>query len=58
MRYSPILVQPMREDLMRIGFEEWKTPEEVDAGMANAEGRTAEEISTNLTAAFDEHCTG
>lgn len=31
MRYDPRLVQPMREELTRIGFEELKTPEDVDA---------------------------
>jgi len=33
MRYDPRLVQPMREELTRIGFEELKTPEEVDAAL-------------------------
>ncbi len=33
MRYDPRLVQPMREELTRIGFEELKTPEEVDAAV-------------------------
>lgn len=31
MRYDPRLVQPMREELTRIGFEELRTPEDVDA---------------------------
>ncbi len=30
MRYSPLLVQPMRDDLTRLGFEELLTPEQVD----------------------------
>ncbi|MBI1968164.1 MAG: BrxA/BrxB family bacilliredoxin [Gemmatimonadetes bacterium] len=29
--YDPRLVQPMREELTRIGFEELRTPQEVDA---------------------------
>jgi putative YphP/YqiW family bacilliredoxin len=29
--YDPRLVQPMREELTRIGFEELRTPDEVDA---------------------------
>ena len=29
--YDPILVQPMREEVTRLGFQEVKTPEEVDA---------------------------
>ncbi|GBD32718.1 MAG: UPF0403 protein [Gemmatimonadales bacterium] len=33
MRYDPRLVQPMREELTRIGFEELKTPEDVDAAV-------------------------
>lgn len=33
MRYDPRLVQPMREELTRIGFEELRTPEEVDLVM-------------------------
>ncbi len=33
MRYDPKLVQPMREELTRIGFEELKTPEDVDAAV-------------------------
>lgn len=31
MRYSPVLVQPMRDELIRLGFEELRTPDEVDA---------------------------
>lgn len=38
MRYPPMMVQPMREDLTQIGFKEWLTPEDVEADMADAEG--------------------
>lgn len=38
MRYPPMMVQPMREDLTQIGFKEWLTPEDVETDMANAEG--------------------
>jgi bacilliredoxin len=31
--YDPRLVQPMREELTRIGFEELRTPQEVDAAL-------------------------
>jgi putative YphP/YqiW family bacilliredoxin len=34
MPYDPVLVQPMREELARIGVEELTTPAEVDAFMA------------------------
>jgi len=37
-RYPPMMVQPMREDLTQIGFKEWMTPEDVDADMTNADG--------------------
>lgn len=30
MRYSPLMVKPMREELTRLGVEELRTPEEVD----------------------------
>ena len=33
--YDPRLVQPMRDELTRIGFTELKTPEEVDAALAD-----------------------
>lgn len=33
--YDPRLVQPMREELTRIGFAEMRTPEEVDATLAD-----------------------
>ncbi|HJQ64828.1 MAG TPA: BrxA/BrxB family bacilliredoxin [Gemmatimonadales bacterium] len=32
--YDPQMVQPMREELTRIGFEELRTPEAVDAALA------------------------
>ncbi len=38
MRYSPLMVQPMREDLTRIGFTELMTPEEADAVLGAAQG--------------------
>ncbi len=38
MRYSPLMVQPMRQDLTRIGFEELVTPAEVDAALGRSEG--------------------
>lgn len=34
MRYDPRLVQPMREELTRLGFEELRTPDQVDAAVA------------------------
>jgi putative YphP/YqiW family bacilliredoxin len=34
MPYDPVLVQPMRDELTRIGFEELTTPEAVDAFVA------------------------
>ena len=36
MPYDPVLVQPMREELSRIGVQELTTPEEVDAFMARS----------------------
>lgn len=38
--YDPRLVQPMREELTRIGFQELRTPEEVDAVLAAAKQPT------------------
>lgn len=38
MRYSPMLVQPMRAELTRIGFEEWRTPDEVDTALRTTQG--------------------
>ncbi len=40
MRYNPMMVQPMRDELVRIGFEELMTPEEVDRALAREEGTT------------------
>jgi putative YphP/YqiW family bacilliredoxin len=34
--YDPHLVQPMREELTRLGFQELRTPDEVDAVLATA----------------------
>lgn len=34
--YDPRLVQPMREELTRIGFQELRTPGDVDAALATA----------------------
>ena len=34
--YDPRLVQPMRDELVRIGFQELRTPDEVDAALAAA----------------------
>ena len=33
MRYDPRLVQPMRDELTRLGFQELRTPDEVDAAV-------------------------
>jgi len=38
MPYSELMVMPMREDLVRIGVQELKTPEEVDAFLAAKRG--------------------
>jgi putative YphP/YqiW family bacilliredoxin len=38
MPYDPFMVQPMRDELTRIGVEELKTAPEVDAFMANRTG--------------------
>lgn len=38
MRYSPLLVQPMREDLTRLGFRELRTPDDVDEVFADSQG--------------------
>ena len=38
--YDPRVVQPMREELTRIGFQELRTPEEVDAVLAAAKQPT------------------
>lgn len=38
MPYSPLLVNPMREELTGIGFAELQTPQDVDRFMAEKEG--------------------
>lgn len=38
MPYDPMLVQPMREELKRLGFQELKTAEEVDREMSAEKG--------------------
>lgn len=38
--YDPRLVQPMREELTRLGFEELRTPHDVDAALTQASGST------------------
>ncbi|HET7296373.1 MAG TPA: BrxA/BrxB family bacilliredoxin [Gemmatimonadales bacterium] len=38
--YDPRLVQPMREELTRLGFQELRTPDEVDAALAPASAST------------------
>jgi putative YphP/YqiW family bacilliredoxin len=38
MPYPEIMIRPMREELTRLGVEEWKTPEQVDEGIRNASG--------------------
>jgi putative YphP/YqiW family bacilliredoxin len=32
------MIRPMREELTRLGAEEWKTPEQVDEGIQNVKG--------------------
>lgn len=36
MPYPPMMVQPMREELTRLGFRELSTPDEVDRAIAEA----------------------
>ena len=38
MRYDPRLVQPMRDELTRAGFEELRTPEAVDSVLTQSQG--------------------
>ncbi len=38
MPYPEIMIRPMREDLTRLGFEEMRTPESVDATISNSKG--------------------
>ncbi len=40
MLYDPTLVQPMRDDLTRLGVRELRTAEEVDEVLASGEGTT------------------
>jgi putative YphP/YqiW family bacilliredoxin len=32
------MIRPMREDLTRLGVEEWKTPDAVESGVKNSKG--------------------
>jgi putative YphP/YqiW family bacilliredoxin len=38
--YDPRLVQPMREELTRIGFQELRTPPDVDVALGTSKGVT------------------
>jgi putative YphP/YqiW family bacilliredoxin len=38
--YDPTLVQPMRDELTRLGFEELRTPEDVDAVLGTERATT------------------
>ena len=38
--YDPRLVQPMRDELTRLGFRELRTPEQVDAALGGAQDTT------------------
>lgn len=38
MPYPEIMIRPMREELARLGVEEWKTPEQVDEGIRQTNG--------------------
>lgn len=38
MPYPEIMIRPMREDLTRLGVEELRTPEDVDATVNNSKG--------------------
>ncbi|CAN5679291.1 bacilliredoxin BrxB [soil metagenome] len=38
MPYPEIMIRPMREELTRLGFEELKTPAQVDERLQNAKG--------------------
>lgn len=38
MPYPEIMIRPMREELTRLGFHEWRTPEQVDEAVQNSEG--------------------
>jgi len=36
MRYDPLFVAPMREELVRLGFEELRTPDDVDRALSRS----------------------
>lgn len=38
MPYPEIMIRPMREDLTRLGVEEWRSADEVDAAVKNSKG--------------------
>ncbi|MBD0372797.1 MAG: BrxA/BrxB family bacilliredoxin [Pyrinomonadaceae bacterium] len=38
MPYPELMIRPMREELTRLGVEEWRTPEQVEEGIRNAKG--------------------
>jgi putative YphP/YqiW family bacilliredoxin len=38
MRYDPVMIQPFRDELTRMGFRELKTPDEVDHSLHNDRG--------------------
>jgi putative YphP/YqiW family bacilliredoxin len=38
MPYPELMIRPMREELTRLGFEELKTPEQVDSTIRNSSG--------------------
>ena len=38
MPYPEIMIRPMREDLTRLGVEEWRSAEEVDNAVKNSQG--------------------
>ena len=38
MPYPEIMIRPMREDLTRLGVEEWRTADAVDSSIPNSEG--------------------
>ncbi len=38
MPYSELMIRPMREELIRIGVEELRTPEDVDKTLSKSEG--------------------
>ena len=40
MPYPEMMIAPMRQDLVRVGFSEMKTPEEVDTVLSADKGTT------------------